>query len=119
MDGREAALRFWAGDRLQAAWMKKLDGVDRPTLAALVAFLGEPKLAPRVIRLAPDSLAKAFFDLALEPAPPLPDDISLRANPTLWARRQRHEVARATLRVLFEAAERKTKRAFDLLRALF
>ncbi len=118
MDPSEAALRFWAGDRLQAAFMKKVEGVDPELLAALVSFVGEPRLAPRVLRLVPLELAGSFFERALGTEPP-PSSGPLAGNPTLWARRHRHELARAALGAVLDAAEKKPERALALLHALY
>lgn len=121
MDAREAALRFRAGARLTTAFLKKLsaDGataVDPATVADLVAFVGEQKLAPRVLRLVPLEHAKAFFDAALSP---WPLDL-VRVNPPVSrAREFRHTAARAALAAVFESAEHRARRALDFLLGLF
>ena len=114
MDAREAALRFRMGGRLALGFLRKVSTADRDLLGELVHFVGEPRLAGRIVRLVPPELAKDFFELALEPSPV--EDVP--PVPEAWARRQRREAARRTLRVLLEVAEKRTKRAFELLAAL-
>jgi hypothetical protein len=114
MDAREAALRFRMGGRLALGFLRKVSTADRELLRELVHFVGEPKLAGRIVRLVPPELAKDFFELALEPSPVE----EVPAVPEAWARRQRREAARRALRVLLEAAEKKSKRAFEMLSAL-